>query len=93
MAKPMLCEALGLQLGRHETAGEKTFTMPEDKMQEMAQWRREHDKKCRLPEWSGGVTPTSKYIYTFRESGLGDTIYIVCDCGEKFYSAAGDELM
>lgn len=78
--------------GGHDDDGPKTFVIPKDKMDQIKEWKEGHNAKCRIPfEWYGGVTPFRKYKFTFQESGLGDDIHIICDCGAKFYPDAGDE--
>jgi len=73
---------------------DKTFTISAAKLKEMNTWVEEHNKTCRLGPVSGyrwDVSGVSKFTFTFRPGGLGDNEHIVCDCGETFYSSAGDE--
>ena len=68
---------------------DKIITIPADKMAQINKFIRTHNKQCGpgVPD----VCCTSKYLFTFRPSGLGDNIHIVCDCGQKYYPDAGDE--
>ncbi|MDA2922481.1 hypothetical protein MYX07_04425 [Patescibacteria group bacterium AH-259-L07] len=69
---------------------EKVFTIPADVMKEIREWTMEHSKDCPIPgEWHSGFTPTSKYCYEIRESGIADCVTIKCDCGES-HAAIGD---
>lgn len=77
--------------GKPEEIGEKNFTISEKSMLEINEWRKEHNKKCDIPEWMAFFTPTSKYTYTFCETGIGDNPQIHCQCGEKFYPPSASE--
>ncbi len=71
----------------------KVFEISAAKWAEMKKWMEEHNKQCQIGKARcyRGFTPTSKYIFTFRPTGIGDNPKVLCDCGEGFYSSAGDE--
>lgn len=79
--------------GRPDSGKVGLFEIPEDKMKQMIEWKEEHNKTCRIPEWMDGFTPTHKYSFEFRMTGIGDSIFLVCDCGVRFYPDAGDDLL
>ncbi len=69
----------------------RVFTIPADKLKQFDEFVREHDKTCKLTVRD--VSCVSKYMFTFRPSGLGDNIHIVCLCGEKYYADAGSDMI
>ena len=79
--------------GRPDSGKVGLFEIPEDKMQQLVAWKEEHNKTCRIPEWLNMFTPTHKYQFEFRLTGIGDNIILRCDCGEKFYPDAGDDML
>lgn len=71
--------------------GPMVFTVDPDKALQYRQFMNEHDATCKYPRrFHSGFTPTSKYMFTVRETGLGTSFQLICDCGEKYYADAGD---
>ena len=63
---------------------DKTFHIDTKSFAEIEEWKNTHHMSCDIPEWRDGFTPTSKYSYQFRETGIGDEIKIICACGAEF---------
>lgn len=69
------------------------FEIPEDKLDQIIDWKDKHNQVCKIPEWMETSIPTHKYKFEFRITGLGDSVQIICNCGMAYYPNAGDHLL
>ena len=64
-----------------------TFTISEKQEAQFKAWAGEHYKTCNYRPDSFG----SLNSFSFMPSGIGDSAYVHCPCGEKKYLDAGEE--